>query len=94
MTRADIKDASVEAFFSAIRAGDAEAVRALLATDRTLITCRQRADHWQYDKEHALDAYKFLGAYVGAVTGLHAAILSGHENIAKDILDLTFDQGK
>ncbi|RKP05881.1 hypothetical protein THASP1DRAFT_19209 [Thamnocephalis sphaerospora] len=94
MTQEDLKDASADAFFSAIRAGDAEPVRALLATDRTLTTRRQRGDHWQYSGEHALDAYKFLGAYVGAVTGLHAAMLLGHESIAKDIIDVTFGQGK
>ncbi|RKP22993.1 hypothetical protein SYNPS1DRAFT_19282, partial [Syncephalis pseudoplumigaleata] len=45
-----------------------------------------------YHEDHRLDAYKFLGAYMGAVTGLQLALLAQQESIAKDILNVTFDQ--
>jgi hypothetical protein len=89
----DIRAASIDTFFSAIQAGDTDAVRALLATDRTLSARRHRCADVDYHKDHRLDAYKFLGAYIGAVTGLQLALLSHQESIAKDILNVTFDQG-
>ncbi|KAI9593330.1 hypothetical protein BDF19DRAFT_448331 [Syncephalis fuscata] len=92
MTEQDIRAVSIDTFFSAIQAGDTDAVRALLATDRSLSARRHRYQGAVYHKDHALDAYKFLGAYIGAVTGLQLALLSQHEIVAKDILTVTFNQ--
>jgi ankyrin repeat protein len=40
-----------------------------------------------------LDAYKFLGAYIGSLTGLQLAILKGNERIALDIIDSSLSEG-
>ncbi|ORX89240.1 hypothetical protein K493DRAFT_234270 [Basidiobolus meristosporus CBS 931.73] len=80
---------TVDAYFIAIQNGDAEAVRTLLAVDRSL-TSKKKRGNYKYETEVELDAYKFLGAYIGQLTGLQAAILSGQESIAQDILDSTF----
>ncbi|ORX88386.1 ankyrin [Basidiobolus meristosporus CBS 931.73] len=80
---------TLDAYFVAIQNGDAEAVRTLLAVDRSL-TSKKKRGKYKYDPEFELDAYKFLGAYIGQMTGLHLAILNGQESIARDILDATF----
>ncbi|KAK9765305.1 hypothetical protein K7432_006475 [Basidiobolus ranarum] len=80
---------TLDAYFIAIQNGDAEAVRTLLAVDRSLTSKKKRGDY-KYEAELELDAYKFLGAYIGQMTGLQLAILNGQESIAKDILDSTF----
>lgn len=41
----------------------------------------------KFEPDVELDAYKFLGAYIGGMTGLHLAILTGHDAIAKDIIE-------
>jgi hypothetical protein len=40
-----------------------------------------------------LDAFKFLGAYIGRITPLQHALLMGQDAIARDIIDATFEHG-
>ncbi|RKP36163.1 hypothetical protein BJ085DRAFT_16153, partial [Dimargaris cristalligena] len=68
-----------------------ERVRVLLTADRRLTTVKVRGDY-QYDQTVELQAFKCLGAYLGALTGLQVAILNGQTGIALDIIDVTFDQ--
>ncbi|RKO87970.1 hypothetical protein BDK51DRAFT_13382, partial [Blyttiomyces helicus] len=83
------------------KSGSADAVRALLLEDKTLTSQRHRDPAAKFDPDVELDAYKFLGAYIGAITALQFAILTGQDGIAKDIaersfsedLDLTFGGG-
>ncbi|KAK9703876.1 hypothetical protein K7432_010507 [Basidiobolus ranarum] len=82
---------TLDAYFTAILNGNSEAVRTLLAVDRSL-TSKKKRGNYKYDSEFELDAYKFLGAYIGQMTGLQVAILNGQESIAKDILDSTFTE--
>ncbi|RKO95829.1 hypothetical protein CXG81DRAFT_8107, partial [Caulochytrium protostelioides] len=42
---------------------------------------------FKYDGEVELDAYKCLGAYIGGVTALQAALLLGQDAIARDLAD-------
>ena len=44
----------------------------------------------KFDAEVELDAYKFLGAYLGQISPLHYAILLGQDEIAKDIIERAF----
>lgn len=80
-------------FFEAIKAGNSDKVRALLSADKSLTTVKQRGDY-KFETDLELDAYKFLGAYMGSLTGLQVAILVNQETIAKDIIDATFQQGE
>lgn len=81
------------AYFAALQEGDAEAVRGLLAKNKSLPSCKLRGD-WAYPEEYELDAYKFLGAYIGSLTGLQCALLQGSEELAMDILDTTLSTGR
>ncbi|KAJ1930768.1 hypothetical protein IWQ60_000052 [Tieghemiomyces parasiticus] len=85
------QDPTVQRYVEAILANDAEAVRSLLADDRRLTTVRVRGD-FKYDRAVELQAFKCLGAYLGALTGLQVAVLTGQTGIAVDIIDATFDQ--
>ncbi|KAJ9058283.1 hypothetical protein DSO57_1014741 [Entomophthora muscae] len=82
----------IEKYFAAISAGDNDTVRDLIASQRGLTQVKKRGAEYRYDPSYELDAYKFLGAYLGQLTGLHLALLLGHDSIARDILDVTFDQ--
>ncbi|KAJ3333182.1 hypothetical protein HDU76_010786 [Blyttiomyces sp. JEL0837] len=81
--------------------GDADKVRNLILTDKSLTSAKHKDESTKFDPELELDAYKFLGAYVGQVTALQLAIFQGQDAIAKDIvertmkddLDLTFGGG-
>lgn len=70
--------------FEDINNGRADSVRDRLAADKSLVTCKLKGSyHFEADVES--DAYKFLGAYVGHVTPLQAALFSQEEGIAKDV---------
>ena len=43
-----------------------------------------------YGTRQKLKILLILGAYIGSVTGLHVAIILGHDGIAKDIIDSSF----
>ncbi|KAI9012863.1 hypothetical protein BC832DRAFT_548205 [Gaertneriomyces semiglobifer] len=81
--------ASIEALFDAIKAGDANKVRDFLLQDKGLTSQKHRDPTVKFDAELEMDAYKFLGAYIGQVTPLQLAILCGQDSIAKDILERT-----
>ncbi|KNC96505.1 uncharacterized protein SPPG_08094 [Spizellomyces punctatus DAOM BR117] len=92
---------SIEALFEAIKSSDSGKVRSLLLEDKTLTAQKHRDPTVKFDPDVELDAYKFLGAYIGSITALHLAILCGQDAIAKDIvertlqddLDITFGGG-
>ena len=48
----------------------------------------------RFSAEVERDAYTLLGAYLGPLTGLQYSILTGKDEIAKDILDTTFEEGR
>jgi ankyrin repeat protein len=64
-----------------------------LEADKNLAKVKHKSPKWTYDPEFELDAYKFLGAYIGALTGLQLAILKGNERIALDIIDSSLGEG-
>ncbi|KAJ3359009.1 hypothetical protein GGF32_009701 [Allomyces javanicus] len=80
-----------ESLFHAIEQGDAATVRALIAKDRDLTKAKRRGEY-KYPKDFELDAFKFLGAYIGSLTGLQYAVLTGHDKIAHDIIDAMFKE--
>ncbi|KAG0037587.1 hypothetical protein BGZ82_002265 [Podila clonocystis] len=83
----------VQEFFTAIQDQDTETVRRLLVEHRSLLTrARCKARGASYPSEVERDAFTLLGAYLGPLTGLQLAILTGRDSVAKDILDSTFEQ--
>ncbi|KAF9376361.1 hypothetical protein CPB97_010848 [Podila verticillata] len=84
----------VQEFFAGIQDQDTEVVRRLLVEHRLLLTrARCKAKGASYPSEVERDAFTLLGAYLGPLTGLQLAILTGKDSVAKDILDSTFEQG-
>ncbi|KAI9091128.1 hypothetical protein DFS34DRAFT_635929 [Phlyctochytrium arcticum] len=75
--------------FKSIKAGDSASVRTLLLNDKTLTSQKHRDPSAKFDSEVELDAYKFLGAYIGSITPLQMAILCGQDTIARDIVERT-----
>ncbi|KAF9583657.1 hypothetical protein BGW38_008927 [Lunasporangiospora selenospora] len=88
------RDRGLEEFFSAIQERNADLVRQLLADHKTELTqARKKPDRATgFPKEIERDAFTLLGAFIGPLTGLQFAILTGCDESAKDILDSTFDQ--
>jgi len=58
--------------------------------NKSLTSQRYRDPSVKFEGESELDAYKFLGAYIGPTTALQLAILTGNDAAAKDIIDATF----
>ncbi|KAJ3417640.1 hypothetical protein HDV05_000097 [Chytridiales sp. JEL 0842] len=91
----------MEALFAAIKSANSDQVRSLLLSDKSLTSTKHKDASIKFEPEIELDAYKFLGAYIGPTTGLQLAILLGQDAIARDIverttkddLDLTFGGG-
>ncbi|KAJ1669673.1 hypothetical protein EV182_008651, partial [Spiromyces aspiralis] len=65
-------------------------VRELVHKNRLLTRTRNRSPNYCYDSRIENEAFRCLGAYVGALTGLQLAILLGNQEIALDIIDATF----
>jgi len=63
-------------------------VRSLLQ-DKKYTTVKKADPRAKYDNEVEVDGYKFLGAYLGKMTGLQFAIMLGQDDVAKDIIDAT-----
>ncbi|KAG0321064.1 hypothetical protein BG000_003363 [Podila horticola] len=83
----------VQVFFTAIQDQDTETVRRLLVEHRSLLTrARCKAKGASYPAEVERDAFTLLGAFLGPLTGLQLAILTGKDSVALDILDSTFEQ--
>ncbi|KAJ3145092.1 hypothetical protein HK101_002545 [Irineochytrium annulatum] len=76
----------------AIKSGQPTTVRSLLLSDRSLLSSRHKDPSAKFDSEVELDAYKFLGAYIGAVTPLQMAILCGQDGIARDVVERMTDE--
>ncbi|KAJ3127531.1 hypothetical protein HK098_006209 [Nowakowskiella sp. JEL0407] len=79
----------IESLFEAIKKSDTDSVRKLLLEDKTLTSIKHKDPAGKFEPDVELDAYKFLGAYIGATTALQFAILTGNDAIARDILDRT-----
>ncbi|KAK3807048.1 MAG: hypothetical protein J3Q66DRAFT_392719 [Benniella sp.] len=81
-------------FFGAIQEADTDKIRQLLAAHKDLTRARFKPDPiaTQFPPEIERDAYTLLGAFMGPLTGLQYAILTGRDEPAKDILDATFEQ--
>ncbi len=62
-------------------------MRKILLQDKGLVSSRQKDPAIQFEHDVEQEAYKFLGAYIGALTPLQLAIFVGNDAIAKDILD-------
>ncbi|KAF9915050.1 hypothetical protein BX616_006996 [Lobosporangium transversale] len=85
----------IQEFFGAIQEGDTDTVRQLLMDHKTNLTrarFKPEPRSVGFPAEIERDAYTLLGAYLGPLTGLQYAILTGRDGIAKDILDSTFEQ--
>ncbi|EPZ32339.1 hypothetical protein ROZALSC1DRAFT_27495 [Rozella allomycis CSF55] len=80
----------IENYFKAIKNGQTDIVRGMLTEHPDLAKIKYRHNDFKYEGEIELDAYKFLGAYIGSVTGLHAAIIWGQDDLAKEIIDKSF----
>ncbi|KAJ1981312.1 hypothetical protein H4R34_002115 [Dimargaris verticillata] len=87
----DLDPAVVQSYFEAIGQNNSEQVRGLLSNHRSLAIARARGNY-RFDRAVELQAFKCLGAYLGALTGLQLAILLGHTGVALDIIDVSFDQ--
>ncbi|KAJ1909178.1 hypothetical protein H4219_006437, partial [Mycoemilia scoparia] len=86
----EISPVAVYEFFEAIEAHDAAKVRKMVQENRLLTQVRNKEEYYRYDSGVELDAYRCLGAYIGAVTGLQLAVLLGNEEMALDLIDATF----
>lgn len=78
----------MQQLFEAIKAGDTDLVRDLILENKDLTT-QKLSDQAtiKYDREVELDGYKFLGAYIGAVTALQYSLFLGKTDITKDIIE-------
>ncbi|KAI9197281.1 uncharacterized protein BJ171DRAFT_520438 [Polychytrium aggregatum] len=81
--------ASIEVLFEAIKQNRADDVRNILLNDKSLTSAKHRDPTIKFDAELELDAYKFLGAYLGSITALQWALMCGQDAIAKDIVERT-----
>jgi hypothetical protein len=63
-----------------------------LLQEKGLTNKKFKTDDAKFDTSVELDAYKFLGAYIGAITPLQFAIILGQDEIAKDIIERSFKE--
>lgn len=82
----------IDEYFEAIKAGDSSLVRKLLNQDRSLACATKSKLTYKLDAEMELESYKFLGAYLGSLSGLFYALLIGNDSIARDIIDASFKE--
>ena len=75
---------------TAIKASDSDKVRDMLLKEKSLSSEKYRDPSARFEADVELDAYKFLGAYLGSLTPLQFAILLGHDSIARDIIERSF----
>ncbi|KXS14135.1 hypothetical protein M427DRAFT_57905 [Gonapodya prolifera JEL478] len=80
----------LQSFFAAIKQGDSKEVRRLLEVDKSVTSMRTKDAAAKYEPDVEMDAFKFLGAYIGSINGLQLALFTGHDDIARDIIDATF----
>ncbi|ORY47724.1 hypothetical protein BCR33DRAFT_753367 [Rhizoclosmatium globosum] len=72
-----------------IKTSNSDTVRSLISSNRDLTKEKLKDPSARFDNNVEIDAYKFLGAYVGSCTGLQLALLRGNDSIAKDIIDVS-----
>ncbi|KAG0219614.1 hypothetical protein B0O80DRAFT_496067 [Mortierella sp. GBAus27b] len=95
LSSGQVPEAISQEFVEAIRQDDSETVRRLLETHKSELTTAQfkiPPNETRFPAEVEHDAFTFLGAFVGPLTGLQFALLIGKDHIASDILDSTFEQ--
>lgn len=78
--------------FEAIKEENSEKTREILSNNREL-TKERLGLEFKYPDEVLIDAIKTLGAYIGRMTSLQYALILGLDDLALDIIDLTFDEG-
>ncbi|KAI9215798.1 hypothetical protein BC828DRAFT_394714, partial [Blastocladiella britannica] len=78
-------------YFAAIAKNQPTSVRELLTASKDVTKAKQRGDY-KFPKALELEALKFLGGYIGSLTGLQLAILMGEVAIARDIVDSSFQE--
>lgn len=61
-----------------------------MLAEKGLVSQKFKSEDAKFESDVQLDAYKFLGAYLGSMTALHFAILLGQDEIAKDIIERSF----
>ncbi|KAJ3274144.1 hypothetical protein HDV01_003427 [Terramyces sp. JEL0728] len=76
----------------AIKNSQSDTVRQMLLQEKGLASQKYKSEDAKFDPDVELDAYKFLGAYLGSITPLHFAILLGQDEIAKDIIERSFKE--
>ncbi|PVU84586.1 hypothetical protein BB559_007548 [Furculomyces boomerangus] len=79
-------------FFRAIEGGENEKARNLITKNRSLTRATNKEVYYRYDPELEISAYRFLGAYIGPVTGVQLALLLGNDKLAIDLIDASFEQ--
>ncbi|KAI9346464.1 ankyrin repeat-containing domain protein [Obelidium mucronatum] len=80
---------SIDELFRAVKSSNPEVVRSLISSNRDLTREKLKDPAAKFDPDIEIDAYKFLGAYVGSLTALHLALLKGNDSIARDIIDVS-----
>lgn len=80
----------IQELFEAIKNNQADIVRQYVLQDKSLLQQKYKSPDAKFDAEVELDAYKFLGAYLGSLTPLQFAILMGVDEIAKDLIERSF----
>ncbi|KAJ3068799.1 hypothetical protein HDU98_008092 [Podochytrium sp. JEL0797] len=83
------ESASLEDLFKAIKSSNPDKVRSIISANKDLTKEKLKDPSAKFDVDVEIDAYKFLGAYVGSCTALQLALLKGNDSIAKDIIDVT-----
>lgn len=73
----------------------AKEVREMVLNDKSLLAIKYRPlndageQSIHYPLHLELEAYKFLGAYIGSVTAVQLCLLVGDVELAKDLIDRT-----
>lgn len=80
----------LQQFFIAVDSNDAGTVRALLSSHKDLLKVRNK--NYAYDSAVSNAAVQFLGAYLGGMTGLQVAVLKSFDDMARDIMDISFQE--
>ncbi|KAI8835972.1 hypothetical protein BJ741DRAFT_549255 [Chytriomyces cf. hyalinus JEL632] len=89
MSEDSITTGTIEDLFKAIKSSNPDSVRSIISSNRDLTKEKLRDATAKFDVDVEIDAYKFLGAYIGSCTPLQMALLKGHDSIAKDIIDVS-----
>ncbi|KAJ3237400.1 hypothetical protein HDU81_009498 [Chytriomyces hyalinus] len=89
MSEDSLTTGTIEDLFKAIKSSNSDSVRSIISSNKDLTKEKLRDATAKFDVDVEIDAYKFLGAYIGSCTPLQMALLKGHDSIAKDIIDVS-----